>query len=78
MVTADYSGGSVIYGKIIAVLKNMQLDMRYQCLTSTNQLKAGKAIAHISFSENGKIKLKLDWEWLDGSNDKGTSEYIQV
>jgi hypothetical protein len=61
LVTADYSGGTVVYGKIIARLKEMELDMLYQCLTTSNELKAGKAIAAISFSENGKIKLRLQW-----------------
>ena len=45
IVTADYSGGTVIYGKIIAVLKGDVLDMLYQCVTTDNELKAGKAIA---------------------------------
>ncbi len=77
LVTAEYYGGSVKYGKIIAVLNKNKLDMRYQCVTSDNELKAGKAIAEISISENGKIILKLNWEWLDGKNEKGISEYIE-
>ena len=59
VVTADYHGGSVIYGKIIASLQKNKLDMLYQCLTKDNQLKAGKAIADISFTDDQKIKLKL-------------------
>jgi hypothetical protein len=77
LVTAEYYGGSVKYGKIIAVLNNYKLDMRYQCVTSDNQLKTGKAIAEVSISENGKIRLKLNWEWLDGKNENGISEYIE-
>ncbi|WP_298904539.1 n-acetylglutamate synthase [uncultured Psychroserpens sp.] len=77
VVTADYYGGTVTYGKIIAILKDDILDMRYQCITSDNQLKTGKAIATISTLENGKIKLALNWEWLDDSNAKGTSVYLE-
>lgn len=77
LVTAEYYGGSVKYGKIIAVLNKNKLDMRYQCVTSDNELKTGKAIAEVSLSENGKIKLKLNWQWLDGKNEKGISEYIE-
>lgn len=77
LVTADYSGGPIRQGKIIAELKNDSLDMLYQCMTTENELKAGKAIAKISFDPKGKMKLKLHWEWLDGSGEKGISEYLE-
>ena len=78
LVTADYFGGTIKYGKIIAELKGDELNMLYQCLTTDNQLKAGKALAKITLTENGKIKLSLDWEWLTNGNDKGNSEYIEI
>jgi hypothetical protein len=78
LVTADYYGGTIKYGKIIADLQGDKLHMLYQCLTTGNELKAGKAIAQISFMENGKMKLNLDWEWLGGAHDKGVSEYIEI
>jgi hypothetical protein len=78
LVTADYYGGAIRYGKIIAVLKESQLHMLYQCLTMDNELKAGKALAEISFTENDKIKLKLNWEWLEDKSEKGISEYIEI
>ena len=77
LVTADYFGGSIQYGKIIATLKGNQLQMLYQCLTSKDELVAGKAIAEAIVVED-KIKLKLYWEWLDDKNEKGISEYIEV
>lgn len=77
LVTADYYGGTIKYGKIIANLKNDKLDMLYQCITTENELKAGKAIAKISLFENNKIKLTLNWEWLGKNNEKGISEYIE-
>jgi len=78
LVTADYSGGGIRYGKIIAQLKKPELYMRYQCLTTANELKAGKAIAQIALTEECKIKLRLEWEWLDESGKKGISEYIEA
>ena len=77
LVTADYYGGKIIYGKIIALHQNDQLNMLYQCVTKNNELKAGKAIAAISVSEKGKIKLKLNWEWLGEGKETGISEYIE-
>lgn len=76
LVTADYYGGSIKYGKIIAHLIDDKLNMIYQCITTNNELKSGKALANISLTENNKIKLKLNWEWLD-KNEKGVSEYIE-
>ncbi|MBK9727034.1 MAG: n-acetylglutamate synthase [Saprospiraceae bacterium] len=77
LVTADYFGGSIIYGKIISRLEEDKLIMLYQCLTNQNELKAGKAIALISLVENNKIKLKLNWEWLGDKSEKGVSEYLE-
>src|SRR5688572_13473039 len=56
LVTADYSGGTIRYGKIIADLQGDQLNMLYQCLTTGNELRAGKALAKISMTEEGKMK----------------------
>ncbi|WPO79209.1 hypothetical protein [Flavobacterium sp. KACC 22761] len=78
LVTADYFGGTIKYGKIIAELKANKLNMLYQCLTTDNQLKAGKAVAQITLLENGKMKLTLNWEWLTDGNEKGESEYIEI
>ena len=76
LVTADYYEGTIKYGKIIAHLIDNKLHMIYQCITTSNELKSGKAIANVSISKNNKIKLKLNWEWL-GKNEKGISEYIE-
>jgi hypothetical protein len=77
LVTAEYSGGLIKCGKIIAILKGDELNMLYQCLTTDNQLRAGKAIAKITLTEAGKLKLLLNWEWLGQSHEKGQSEYIE-
>ena len=78
LVTADYFGGSVKYGKIIADLQGDKLNMLYQCMTTENELKAGKAIANITLTDQGKIKLTLNWQWLTNENEKGQSEYIET
>lgn len=78
LVTADYQGGGIRYGKIIARLKDDQLHMYYQCLTDDNEFKAGRAIAQVSLNEQGKIKLALDWEWLGGHQGSGTSAYLEL
>ena len=77
IVTADYFGGTIKYGKIIATLDDDILNMMYQCVTTENELKAGKAIAKISLTKQGKILLKLDWQWLNQNREKGVSEYLE-
>lgn len=78
LVTADYFGGTIAYGKIIAHINNDELNMVYQCATKDNQLKAGRAIAKISEYKPNKLKLSLDWEWLGESGGKGKSQYVQL
>ena len=78
LVTANYYGGSIRKGNIIARLMGRQLHMLYQCLTMENELKAGKATADISIDSNNKIQLKLQWQWLDRLNDNGISEYVEI
>ncbi|WP_136481719.1 hypothetical protein [Cognatitamlana onchidii] len=77
MVTAEYYGGLIKYGTIIASLKNNELNMLYQCITVENELKAGKAKAKISLNSNNKIILKLYWKWLLDNKEEGISEYIE-
>ncbi|MFK7933372.1 MAG: hypothetical protein AB8G22_07670 [Saprospiraceae bacterium] len=77
LVTADYHGGTVIYGKIIARLDGSTLQMLYHCYTVDKELKAGKATAKISLTTAGKIKLSLDWQWLDNQGS-GSSTYIEI
>jgi len=77
LVTADYYGGTIKYGKIIAHLRGDQLHLLYQCLTTNDELKAGKAIADIYLTKDNKIRLKLQWEWLNGDKERGVSEYLE-
>lgn len=76
VVTAEFSGGSVLHGSILALQRNDFLDMRYHLVTIENELKSGKALAKIS-KNGGLIQLDLDWEWLAGSGVTGTSTYLE-
>lgn len=76
VLTAVYTGGAIIYGRIVGLQHGMKLNLLYHCLTVDNELKAGKAIADISFAPDEKLRLDLDWEWLDGG-EKGHSAYVE-
>ena len=79
LVTADYKGGSIKCGKIIArQLPNNDLEMLYQCITLESELRAGKAYAKTTLNANGKIQLNLDWSWISGGDGAGTSTYVEL
>ena len=78
LVTAEYRGGGIVQGSIIALLNDDTLLMRYHCLTETNELKSGQATAAISLNELAKIQLKLHWKWLGENSQEGVSEYIEL
>ena len=79
VVTAGYQGGEIKHGKIIAKMtSDEEMEMLYQCLTTDDELKAGKATAKLELDAEGLIRMKLNWEWMDDSKQKGTSEYIEV
>ena len=76
-VSAEYHGGTIRYGKIIATLDDDVLDMLYQCVTHDGILKAGRAKANISTNEENKIILHLKWQWLNGNQESGESTYLE-
>ena len=77
IVTAIYYGGPIRKGNLIGRLEGRQLHMHYQCITEQNELKSGRAIARIIFTADEKMKLDLNWEWLNASGEKGNSEYLE-
>ena len=78
LVTAEYFGGTIRYGKIVGLLQGDDLKMLYQCLTVDNELKAGKASAKVAYTNTGRLKLDLNWQWITDNNEKGTSQYIEI
>jgi len=50
--------------------------MLYHCITTSNELKAGKATAQLTTNSDGRIELHLQWEWLT-SEGAGKSVYVE-
>lgn len=78
IVIGKYFGGNILLGDILGLVEGSILNMNYQCITVDNELKSGEATAQISFTEQGKMKLKVDWHWLSGSQTNGTAAFIEV
>ncbi|MCK8521097.1 hypothetical protein M0D21_05945 [Aquimarina sp. D1M17] len=79
IITANYKGGSIQQGLIIGKqINDLEIELLYQCLTIDGELKAGKSKGRISKTQNGKLKLEFNWNWLNGDLSGGKSEYIEI
>ena len=78
-ITGKYKGGSILEGLIIGKqTQDSKIELLYQCLTTEGELKAGKSKGTISKTQSGKLKLRFDWNWLNGDLSGGKSEYIEI
>jgi hypothetical protein len=79
LVWADYAGGSVRKGHLIAVAdQDGNLDMRYQHLDRTGRLKTGVCTSRPEITANGIIRLHESWQWTCDDHSRGTSIIEQV
>ena len=74
LLWADYSGGEIIKGYLLgSVDVNGELDFYYQHMNIQNQMRVGKCHSIPHVSDNGKIELEEQWQWLNGDESKGNS-----
>lgn len=75
---ADYKGGDIAKGSIIGTFSNQRdAHLLYQCITTSGELKAGKAVATFTQTDN-RVSIHMSWQWLNGDNSTGISHYIEV
>lgn len=74
IVWATYTGGSVARGTLIArVRRDGSLDMRYQHVTTSGAIKAGKCLSTPEILVDGRIRLHEQWQWTEGATQMGES-----
>lgn len=74
LVWADYSGGSIIRGTLIAICDDEgALDMRYQHINLTGQLMTGVCRSMPETLSDGRIRLHEKWQWTCGDRSSGES-----
>lgn len=79
LISGEYQGGPITLGRIVGrQLKNNKIELLFQCMTDTGELKAGHSIGEITMNESGKLQLSFDWEWLNGVKTGGKPFYIEV
>ena len=83
IVWAEYSGGSVIRGTLIATVREGAevegtLDMRYQHVNKEGELMTGRCVSVPEVLEDGRLRLRETWEWTSGDRSRGESVVEEV
>ena len=72
-----YTGGTIRAGQVVARRKDdCTVEMLYQCVTVSHELKAGRALARFSHTADKTLCMHLDWQWLTDDQSGGVSEWI--
>ena len=79
IVEGTYRGGTIAAGHVLAKRTGEQeLEMLYIGATKDGSHNAGKARATFSPDEQGRMHMRLDWQWLTGDQSTGRSEWVLV
>ena len=79
LVWAEYSGGSIRKGFLIATATvNGELDMRYQHVNDKGELMTGVCRTTPEILEDGRLRLHESWQWTSGDRSKGESVLEEV
>lgn len=74
IVTADYSGGSIRLGHLIALVDaDGCLDMRYHQVSIRGELQTGTCRSVPEVLPDGRLRLYETWQWTSGDRSTGES-----
>ncbi|UPL03915.1 hypothetical protein LCI18_014849 [Fusarium solani-melongenae] len=80
IVWAEYSGGSIIRGTLIATVKDEDnsLDMRYQHVNKEGELMTGQCKSTPEVLADGRLRMHEKWKWTSGDRSEGESVIEEV
>ena len=79
IVWGTYRGGAVAMGTLIArVRADGTLDMRYQHVTTSGEIKMGKCASRPEALSDGRLRLHEHWQWTEGGSESGESVVEEV
>lgn len=79
LVWASYSGGSIVYGTLLAQVDEQDcLDMRYQHLNTAGELMTGRCHSTPEVLPDGRLRLHEQWQWTSGDGSAGTSVIEEI
>jgi len=77
--SAIYSGQRFSDGHLIGQFHDKdRANLIYHCRAENGSLEAGEAKARFGQTEDGRLSISMDWQWLNGSKKSGTSYYEEV
>ncbi|MBU7592761.1 n-acetylglutamate synthase [Metabacillus halosaccharovorans] len=79
ILTASYSGGEIVKGTLIGIVKaDSSLEFRYNHINTNNEIRGGKCIATPEILTDGRIRLHENWKWIDSDQSEGKSVIEEV
>ncbi len=74
IVRGTYQGGEIVSGQLLArILSDASLDMRYQQINKTGEIRTGICHSIPEILSDGRIRLYESWQWTSGDFSKGNS-----
>jgi hypothetical protein len=74
ILTCSYEGEHIIKGQLMGLVdEDGRIQMRYHQINSRGELMTGICISKPERMENGKIRLREEWQWTSGDKSKGNS-----
>lgn len=74
IITAEYSGGDIVSGHLIAICDSEGLlDMRYHHINTNGELMTGVCRSTPEILPDGRIRLHEKWQWTSGDRSSGES-----
>ncbi len=74
IVWADYSGGSIIRGNLIAIMDdNSNLNMMYHHINKKFEIMTGECQSVPEILSDGRIRFYEEWKWTSGDFSSGKS-----
>lgn len=79
ILTASYSGGEIVKGTLIGIVQeNGSLQFRYNHVNVHNEIRGGQCESTPTILEDGRIRLKESWKWMDRDRSEGESIIEEV
>lgn len=79
LVWAEYAGGSIVKGFLIAVVQpDNSLDMRYEHVNTQGELMTGRCLSTPELLPDGRIRLHEQWQWTSGDQSSGQSVIEEI
>lgn len=79
VLTCEYEGSNIIKGHLIGlVAENGSIEMRYHQVNKNGELMTGVCNSIPELMNNGKVRLREEWQWTSGNKSKGNSVLEEI